>query len=94
MPVFLNTEGLTTLAIAICDRCRMKRALAELESDPNFPGLRVCGTVSQGCKDNMDPYRQAARQTERINLRFPRPDSTLTQVDDQSPEYEGKYGPT
>jgi hypothetical protein len=42
----------------------------------------------------MDPYRQAARQTERINLRFPRPDSTLTQVDDQSPLYEGKYGPT
>lgn len=90
MPVFLNTEGLTTLAIAVCDRCKMKRALVQLESDPNFPGLRVC---DQGCKDELDPYRQAARQTERINLRFPRPDSTLTQVDNQSPDYEGKYGP-
>jgi len=69
----------------------MKRALVQLESDPNFPGLRVC---DQGCQDELDPYRQAARQTERINLRFPRPDSTLTQVDNQSPDYEGKYGPT
>ncbi len=91
MPVFLNTEGLTTLAIAVCDRCKMKRALVQLQSDPNFPGLRVC---DQGCQDELDPYRQAARQTERINLRFPRPDSTLTQVDNQSPDYEGKYGPT
>jgi hypothetical protein len=69
----------------------MKRALVQLQSDPNFPGLRVC---DQGCQDELDPYRQAARQTERINLRFPRPDSTLTQVDNQSPDYEGKYGPT
>jgi len=69
----------------------MKRALVQLQSDPNFPGLRDC---DQGWQDELDPYRQAARQTERINLRFPRPDSTLTQVDNQSPDYEGKYGPT
>lgn len=71
MPRFLNTEGLPVLTIAICDRCRMKRPLSSLSGDTNFPGLRVC---DQGCKDNIDPYRLAARQTERINVRFPRPD--------------------
>lgn len=71
MPTFLDTRGLTSLAIAICDRCRMKRPIVTLSPDPNFPGLRVC---DQGCKDQFDPYRLPARQTERINLRFPRPD--------------------
>lgn len=74
MPRFLNTEGRSTLAIAICDRCRMKRPLDTLGPDPNFPGLRVC---DQGCRDDLDPYRLPARQTERINLRFPRPDVSL-----------------
>ena len=37
-----------------------------LGPDPNFPGLRVC---DEGCRDQFDPYRLAARQTERINLR-------------------------
>jgi hypothetical protein len=71
MPVFLDTLGYSTLAIAVCDRCKMKRPLATLSSDFNFPGLRVC---DQGCKDEFDPYRLPARKTERINLRFPRPD--------------------
>jgi hypothetical protein len=74
MPKWLDTTGLSTIAIAVCDRCKMKRPLAELSSDFNFPGLRVCG---QGCKDQMDPYRLAARKTERINLRFPRPDVSV-----------------
>jgi hypothetical protein len=74
MPRFLNTEGLTSVAIAICDRCKMKRAFVQLGPDPNFPGLRVC---DQGCMDTLDPYRLAARQTERINLRFPRPDVSV-----------------
>jgi hypothetical protein len=74
MPIFLNTEGLTSLAIAVCDRCKMKRAFVQLGPDPNFPGLRVC---DQGCMDTLDPYRLAARQTERINLRFPRPDVSV-----------------
>jgi len=78
MPVFLNTEGLTSLAIAICDRCRMKRAFVELESDPNFPGLRVC---NEGCADQLDPYRLPARKTERITIRFPRPDLPLNAGD-------------
>ena len=71
---FLNTLGMTTIAIGVCDRCKLKRPLATLSSDRNFPGLRVC---DQGCSDELDPYRLAARQTERINLRFPRPDVSL-----------------
>ena len=74
MPRFLDTTGLTSLAIAVCDRCKMKRAYANLSPDPNFPGLRVC---DQGCKDEFDPYRLPARKTERINLRFPRPDLSV-----------------
>ena len=74
MPRFLNTEGLTSVAIAVCDRCKMKRAFVQLGPDPNLPGLRVC---DQGCADQLDPYRLAARQTERINLRFPRPDVSV-----------------
>jgi hypothetical protein len=56
----------------------MKRAFVQLGPDPNFPGLRVC---DQGCRDNFDPYRLAARKTERINLRFPRPDTPLNAGD-------------
>lgn len=74
MPIFLDTTGLPNLAIGICDRCKMKRTFVSLQSDPNFPGLRVC---DQGCKDQFDPYRLPARKTERINLRFPRPDTSV-----------------
>jgi hypothetical protein len=74
MGIFLDTIGNASLAIFICDRCRMKRAMDEQMSDPNFPGLKVC---QQGCADNKDPYRLPARKTERINLRFPRPDVSV-----------------
>jgi len=78
MPIFLDTTGLTSLAIGVCDRCKMKRTFVSLGPDPNFPGLRVC---DQGCRDNFDPYRLAARKTERINLRFPRPDTPINAGD-------------
>lgn len=74
MPIFMDTTGLTSLAIAVCDRCKMKRAYVDLRPDGNFPGLRVCG---EGCWDTLDPYRLAARKTERINLRFARPDVSV-----------------
>lgn len=74
MPIFMDTRGLASLAIGVCDRCKMKRAFVSLGSDPNFPGLRVC---DQGCADQKDPYRLPARQTERIALRFPRPDVSV-----------------
>lgn len=74
MPRFLDTTGLSSLAIGVCDRCKMKRPLVTLQPDTNFPGLRVC---DQGCKDDKDPYRLPARKTERINLRYPRPDVSV-----------------
>ena len=79
MPRFLNTEGNASLAIFICDRCRMKRAIVEAMPDPNFPGLKVC---QQGCADQKDPYRLPARKTERIALQFPRPDVSVAASDD------------
>jgi hypothetical protein len=36
----------------------------------------------QGCRDQLDPYRLPARQTERINLRFARPDVSVAANDD------------
>jgi len=36
----------------------------------------------EGCKDQYDPYRLPARQTERITLRWPRPDTPLEVTDD------------
>lgn len=87
MPRFLDTRGLETLAIAICDRCKCKRPYASMTNDPNFPGLRVC---DQGCADQKDPYRLPARQTEKIALRFPRPDiSVATDPNDLT---TGDYG--
>ena len=79
MPRFLNTEGNALIAIFICDRCKMKRAIIEAMPDPNFPGLKVC---QQGCADQKDPYRLPARKTERITLQFPRPDVSVA-ADDQ-----------
>jgi len=74
MPRFLNTTGNASIAIFICDRCKMKRAIIEAMPDPNFPGLKVC---QQGCADQKDPYRLPARKTERINLQYPRPDVSV-----------------
>ena len=74
MPRFLDTEGYSDIAIAVCDRCKMKRPHAVMRSDPNFPGLQVC---NEGCADEFDPYRLPARKTERITIRFPRPDVSV-----------------
>lgn len=79
MPKWLDTQGNTLIAIFICDRCKMKRAIIEAQPDPNFPGLKVC---QQGCADQKDPYRLPARQTERIALQFPRPDVNVAANDD------------
>lgn len=78
MPIFLDTTGLTSIAIAVCDRCKMKKPYVNLRPDGNSPGLRVCG---DGCWDTLDPYRLAARKTERINLRFARPDVSVAATD-------------
>ncbi len=62
------------MAIAICDRCRMKRKYSELRADGNSPGLRVC---IYGCWDPIDPYRLPVRMPEPVALQFPRPDVPL-----------------
>ena len=77
--MFLDTEGYSDIAIGICDRCRMKRPHATLGPDINFPGLMVC---EENCRDEKDPYRLPARQTERINLRFPRSDVSVAAIQD------------
>lgn len=74
MSYFLDTTGQPTLGIGLCDRCRKKFPLAELQSDPNTPGLKVCADD----RDQFDPYRLPARQSERINLPFVRPDEDVT----------------
>jgi len=74
MPRYLNTLGRSTLAIGICDRCKMKFSLEDLQDDPNVPGLKVCAKD----RDQFDPWRLPARQTENITLRFARPDEPLT----------------
>ena len=89
MPRFLNTEGNASLAIFICDRCKMKRAIVEAMPDPNFPGLKVC---QQGCADQKDPYRLPARKTERIALQYPRPDvSVATDPNDIITTGDGEF---
>lgn len=80
MPRFLNTLGNTTLAIAICDRCKLKYPYSELRPDGNIPAIRVCGN---GCSDDFDPYRLPARQSEKISLRFPRPDADVAERHDK-----------
>lgn len=74
MPVFLDTRGKSRLAIAICGRCSRKFPIDELAPDPNYPGLMTCAVD----RDQYDPYRLPARQTENITLRFPRPDTPLS----------------
>lgn len=75
MTAYLRTRGKSNLAIAICDRCKMKRSITELVADPNSPGLRVC---EDGCVDKFDPWRLPARKTEDVALQYPRPDEPLT----------------
>ena len=79
MPVFLDTTGNSSLAIGICGRCSRKFPIGELMRDPNSPGLMVCAAD----RDDYDPYRLPARQTENIALRYARPDTPLAGGDDE-----------
>jgi hypothetical protein len=79
MSLWLDTHGNSVLSIAICDRCKMKRAYSDISEDRNIPGLRVC---NEGCNDERDPYRLPARQPEKIAIRFPRPDADVAEYQD------------
>lgn len=74
MSRYLNTLGKTILSVGVCDRCKMKRPLADFIPDPNALGLRVCGPE---CADKFDPYRLPARQTEPITPQYPRPEDPI-----------------
>lgn len=73
MSLYLPVKLSPNAAIAICGRCRKKKYLSELKSDPNIPGLRVC----RECVDEYDPYRLPARQPEEIAVANPRPEEPL-----------------
>jgi len=71
---FIDPTGEPTYGIGICARCSRKFRLAELSSDPNSPGLKVCREDI----DDYDPYRLAPRKEDQIVLPFNRPDLPLT----------------
>lgn len=73
MPIYLDTRGKSSLGIAICARCGIKHSRDDLREDPNYPGLMVCDDD----RDNLDPYRLPARETENITMEWTRPDVAL-----------------
>lgn len=73
MSIWMDTRGKSSLAIAVCDRCKFKAAWSDLIQDPNSPGLRV----HAACADQFDPYRLPARQSEIITMPWTRPDTPL-----------------
>ena len=74
MPLYISTEGKTTVAIAVCDRCHLKMPVADMVQDGNYPSIRG----HKHCMDVYDPYRLPARQTENIALHHPRPDADIS----------------
>jgi hypothetical protein len=86
---YLNTRGRSALAVAVCDRCRLKLPYVALSADRNAPGLRVC----KDCNDELDPYRLPARQPEDITLPHARPDEPITTASDTFPSgaVDGEY---
>lgn len=73
MSIYVDTRGLSIIAIGICGRCSLKFPLIDLIEDPNSPGLLVC----KEDVDDYDPYRLPPRETEDITLEYPRPDVRL-----------------
>lgn len=72
MPRYINTVGRSSLAIAICGRCKLKVAYDDLEQDSDTNDW-----YCKDCIDLPDPYRLPPRRTENISLRHPRPDEPL-----------------
>lgn len=73
MSIYIDPTGEPTYGIGICGRCSRKFRLAELVSDPNSPGLKVC----KEDVDDYDPYRLAPRREDQIVLPFTRPDTPI-----------------
>ena len=77
MSKYLQTEGNNPLTIAICPRCKMKRAYVDFVFDPNTQ-LRVCRF---GCADLKDPYRMPSKNPDKLSVKYPRPDEDLVNPD-------------
>ena len=73
MSIWLDTRGKSVLSIALCARCSRKFSWTELMPDPNFPGLMVC----KDDLDQLDPYTLPARQADKIDLPWARPDISI-----------------
>ena len=74
MGLYIDPTGQPTYGIALCARCSKKFRLADLQQDPNYPGLMVC----KDDLDEYDPYRLAPRKAENITLPFTRPDVDIS----------------
>lgn len=84
MPLYLDTRGKASAAVAICSRCSQKHPIGYFVGDRNIgPSFRVCPS----CSDNYDPWRLPARRTENITLQYPRPDEPLTVGEDADLTY-------
>lgn len=74
MSIWGRTRGKSIIANAICDRCHLRMAAADLVEDPDKPGL----FVHLKCADQLDPWKLPARQTEDVTIPHPRPDAKIT----------------
>lgn len=72
MSLYLPVKAGNKVAIAVCNRCRMKMYYDDLVQDPNNMNW-----FCKKCADVLDPWRLAARQPEDITLNHPRPDEDL-----------------
>lgn len=75
MPLYLDTRGKSSVAIAVCQRCGTKVAYSDLIEDGNIQNFWVC---SEECRDPLDPYRLPARAADNLVLEHPRPDIPVT----------------
>lgn len=74
MSIFEQTLGKSIISPAICDRCRIRGAAADMIHDPDKPGL----FVHKDCADAIDPWKLPGRQTEDVSIPSPRPDVEIT----------------
>lgn len=73
MSMYERTEGKSILSPAICDRCRLRGAAADMVPDPDRQGL----FVHKHCADQLDPWKLPPRSSEDISIPHPRPDAPV-----------------
>lgn len=73
---FTNTKGFVHRAVGICARCNLRVPYDDLREDGDVPGLWVC--QSEGCWDQISPYKLPSHPQDVIALDHARPDVPLT----------------